>query len=102
MNKKIVDIESLFLSSLGSSQKLKWYLRNNINLINNISSIWLDLTIAAIPKYKRREILSDFNTDRILGILKRQRPDLYKILVSDPSGRLWLGNQIAGFRRKFL
>lgn len=97
-----INVEQLFLSLIGSENKLKYYLRNNINVINYIPSMWLDLTIAVIPKYKRREILKDFNTDRILGILKLQRPDLYKVLVNHPDGRRWLGEQIVGFKRKFL
>lgn len=97
-----LDIENIFLSLLGSTDKLKWYLRENINVVNYMSSLLFNLTISTIPKPKRREMLKDFNVDRILGILKRQRPDLYKVLINYPDGRRWLGEQINGFRRKFL
>lgn len=99
---KKIDVESIFLSLLGSVNILKWYLKNNIDSISYIPSLWLDLTVAAIPKYKRRELLSDFNIDRVLDILKRQRQDLYKVLIDHPHGRRWLGEQIVEFRRKFL
>ena len=101
MSKKL-DVESMFLSLIGSVNILKWYLKNNIDSISYIPSLGLDLTIAAIPKYKRGEILKGFNVDRILGILKRQRPDLYKVLIDHPLGRKWLGEQINSFRKRFL
>ena len=31
------NIESIFLSALGSPDKLKWFLQNNINLVNYVS-----------------------------------------------------------------
>jgi len=98
---KKIDIESIFLSSLGSVEKLKWYLRENLNVINYIPSIWLDLTIAAIPKFKRKEILKDFNSGRILFLLKQNRPDLYKIINTE-RGLIWIENQIENFRKRFL
>ena len=77
---KKIDVESIFLNSLGSISKLQWYLKEDINVLNYIPSIWLDLTIATIPKYKRGEILKGFNSGRILFLLKQNRPDLYKII----------------------
>lgn len=102
------DIESIFLSSLGSVNKLKWYLECNINLVKYIYQASpapmavIDLTLAFIPKSKKIEMLKDFNVDRILGILKMQRPDIYNVLVSSPNGRRWLENQINNFRQHFL
>ena len=105
MKKKI---EGVFLNALGNSGKLKWYLEENINLINYLKSTntglmaIVNLSFAFVPKSTKREFLSDFNTDRILGLLKRQRPDLYKVLISHHNGRLWLGEQILNFKKYFL
>lgn len=107
MSKKI-DIEAIFLSSLGSVDKLKWYLKENINVVNYLYSVRpgpmavIDLTLAFIPKSKRIKMLKDFNTDRILGILKRQRPDIYKVFINYSNGRIWLNNQIFNFKQHFL
>ena len=107
MSKKI-DIESLFLSSLGSANRLQWYLENNVDLVRYIYSVWpghmtlIDITVAVIPKSKRRELLKDFNSRKILGILRRQRPDIYNILMNHRLGKNWVEEQIVGFRRKFL
>ena len=103
-----MEVEPIFLSLLGSVNKLKWYLDNQIDLVDYIyktspgSMGMVDIVLTFISKSKRKELLKDFNTDRILGILKRQRPNLYKVLVNHQSGRRWLGDQIKGFRRKFL
>ena len=101
-------IESIFLSSLGSASKLKYYLENNINLVNYIKSsdpglmAMLEITFAFIPKYKKREIADGFNSGRILYLLKKNRPELYDTLISCSWGVNWLENQIVGFKRKFL
>ena len=106
--KKKLDLEALFLSALGSDKKLHWYLENNISLVDYIYSVWpghmamIDLTLAVIPKSKRREMLKDFNLRKILDILKRQRPDIYNILIKHRNGVRWLESQIVVFRRKFL
>lgn len=107
MNKKI-NIEQLFLSSLGSVDKLRWYLSNQIDVVKYIYQTspgymaLVDTAFLFIPKPKRKEMLKDFTVDRILGLLKRQRPDLYNILISHHDGRRWLEEQIVNFRKKFL
>ena len=103
-----LDIENIFLNSLGSVKKLHWYLKENINVVSYLYSVRsgqmavIDLTLAFIPKSKKVEMLKDFNVDRILGILKMQRPDIYNVLISFPNGRSWLENQIFNFRQHFL
>ena len=105
---KKLDVEAIFLSSLGSVNRLRWYLEHNIDLIKYIYSVWpghmaiIDLTVATVPKSKRREILKDFNSRKILDILKRQRPDIYNVFINYQNGVGWLEEQIKGFKRKFL
>ena len=105
---KKIDIESIFLSLIGSTDKLHWYLKDNINVVNYLYNVRagqmavIDLTLAFIPKSKKFEMLKEFNTDRILGILKRQRLNIYNILISHHNGRLWLENQIFNFKQHFL
>lgn len=105
--KKKIEIENIFLSLLGSTDKLRWYLTNNIDTIKYIYQTSpgpmavVDMTLAFVPTPTRRELLKDFNVDKILGLLKKERPDIYNILISHPNGRRWLENQIVGFRRKF-
>ena len=106
--KKKLDIEALFLSSLGSDSRLRWYLENNIDLVQYIYGFWprhmtvIDLVVATIPRSKRRELLKDFNSRKVLDILRRRRPDIYNILMNYKNGKDWLEVQIVGFRRKFL
>ena len=103
-----IDLEQIFLSFLGSVKKLEYYLKNNIDLVKYIYQTSpapmavIDLTLAFIPKSKRKEILKDFTIDRVLGLLKRQRPDIYKVLINYPNGRFWLSAQIFSFKKHFL
>ena len=103
-----MDVESIFLSLLGQKEKLEWYLKNQTDLMKYIYQTSpgymaiVDTAFLFIPKQKRKELLKDFNVDRLMGVLKRQRLDLYKVLVNFPNGRGWLSDQIKGFRGKFL
>ncbi len=105
MKKKI---EDMFLNALGSNQRLKYYLENNINVFQNLQQLdpgfmaMLEITFAFVPKYKKREIASDFNLQRILYLLKKNRPKLYSTLINCSWGTRWLENQIENFKRKFL
>lgn len=102
-----MDIESIFLSLLGSPDKLRWYLTNNIDTIKYIYQTSpypmavVDMTLAFVPTSTRRELLKDFNVNKILLLLKKERPDIYNILISHPNGRRWLEDQIQGFKGKF-
>lgn len=105
---KKIDIEKIFLSILGSNAKLKWYLQYNINLINYIENKWpqwmafIDLTFALIPREKRRELVGEINVERILKVLEKERPDLFKTLKTFPNGISWLIKQIKNFEERFL
>lgn len=99
------DFEKFFLSCLGSGENLKWELDNNVNLLDVIDPKILfaaDIILALISRSKKEEIVNGIDADRIIGILKRERNDLYSILVQHPRGREWIGIQIKNFKKRFL
>lgn len=102
----MIKFEQIFLAGLHSNQKLKWYLQYDINLVNYLDSAWpkymaaTDLLVALIPKHKVKEILEDIDKKRILEILKKERPDLYKTLTTVNTD--WLERQIENFKKRFL
>lgn len=106
--KKKFDIEQIFLAALGSNQRLKWYLQYDINVVNYLDSKFpkymavTDITVALIPKTKIREMIKDIDIERILKILEKERPDLYKTLHEHLNGITWLKKQIENFRKRFL
>lgn len=104
---KKINIEDIFLSTLGSNQKLKWYLQYDINLVNYLEQAWtkyiaaIDIMFAFIPKSKRREMIGEISCTRILKILEKERPDLFKILDTK-EGHAWLEKSIKNFEERFL
>lgn len=100
-------IEDLFLSSLGKPQKLKWYLQHDINLINYLNSTWPKLmflattTTSLIPKNKLIAEIGSIDPRRILRLIERERPDLYK-LIDTERGLIWLDREIQNFKDYFL
>jgi len=101
-------IEEIFLNALGSNERLKWELENSINILQNLQAIntgfiaMLEITFSFIPKYKKREILNDFDSKRILYLLKKNRPELYNTLINCSWGTKWLEEQIMSFKKRFL
>lgn len=101
-----VNVEQIFLSALGSNEKLKWYLQHNINVVEylNNSSNYLtitDLILAFVPKSKKTKMFEDFTIQKILDILAKDRPDLFKT-INNPSGLGWMRDQIDNFEKRFL
>lgn len=100
-------IEDLFVSSLGSASKLKWYLDNDINLIVYLNARWSQLmflatmTTSLIPKNKLKAEFGEINSQKILKILEKERGDLYKILNKE-RGLFWLDREIKNFKDYFL
>ncbi len=105
--KKSFNLEETFLSALGSSQKLKWLLQWNVNLVEYLDHTWptyMSLAgtyLAFMPQKKITEIFNGLNKSRILRLIVKERPDLYKI-INTPDGIFWLENQIQNFRARFL
>jgi len=99
-------IEELFVSSLGSKQKLKWFLDNDINLIVYLNARWSQImtivttTINLIPKNKMKAEFGGINFQGILKILELKRPDLYKI-INTKKGLIWLDREITNFKNYF-
>lgn len=94
------NIEKIFLSALGSPDKLKWFLQNNINLVNYVSPA-LIFSISLIPKTNRKTIMEKISLNGILQLLEKDRPDLFKTLTTQ-NGRIWLELQISNFKKRFL
>jgi hypothetical protein len=103
-----INLEEFFLSTLRSNEKLEWYLKHNVNVVNYIDAKWpeymaiADLTLALIPKDKIKRMLNDITSKRILEIIEKERPDLYKTITTHPNGRRWLVAQIGNFHKRFL
>ena len=100
-------IEELFVSSIGSKQKLKWFLDNDINLIVYLNARWSQIMILAtttinlIPKSKLKSEIGEIDSQRILKILKQKRYDLYHLL-STKKGLIWLDREVKNFVNYFL
>jgi len=100
--------EEIFLSSLGSIEKLKWYLENNIDVINYLQQtqskylFGADVLMSFIPKKRKKEIAEKFNQQRILYLIQINRPDLYPIMLKYPNSSIWLNQQIEFFKKRFL
>lgn len=100
-------LEELFVSSLGSNQRLKWYLQHDINLVNYLEQTqpqwlaFLDFTFAFIPKKEKIKMIGDMSISRILRVLETERFDLFKT-INTKKGLDWVGRQIKGFEGRFL
>lgn len=105
---KKLNLEEIFISALGTKQRLKWYLVHRINVVsymeaNNpgIMSL-IGLAVAFIPKKKRVEIIGGIDSKRLLETLKKERPELHGMIIDHPDGRIWLDQQVMMFRKRFL
>ena len=103
MNK--INLEEFFISCLGSGEDLKRDLNSGINLVDCADKKILalaDFVLVFIPKSKKEELFEEVTSETILDLLKRDRPDLYKIIIDYPNGRIWVGKQIENFKERFL
>lgn len=103
--RKGINFDELFLLSLRSSKLLQWQIVNNIDLLEFADKKTLlaaEVILALIPKYKRKEMLGDIDANKILVLLKKERSDLYLIIIQHPNGRKWIGEQVENFRERFL
>ena len=103
-----INVEKLFLSALGQKEKLDWYLKHNVDLVKYTEVQWpksfalADLAIALISKEKRKEIVRDIDTERIINILEKDRKDLFEVLQKYPNGKIWIEKNIENFKKRFL
>jgi len=100
-------IEELFVSALGSASKLKWFLDNDINLIVYLNARWSQFmflattTINLIPKNKLKAEIGEINSQRILKLIERERPDLHSLILKHSNGLNWLDREINNFKNYF-
>jgi len=104
MDKKI-NFEDIFLSFIGDGKNTKWQLDNNLNILDLADKKVLlaaDVILALIPISTKEGVFEFTDTNSILDLLRRERPDIYNILIAHPRGRVWVGDQIINFKRRFL
>ena len=104
MDKKI-SFEEIFLSFIGDGKKLQWELDNNINILDLADKKVLlaaDVILAFIPESTKEGVFEYTDINSILDLLRKERPDIYKTLIEHPIGRVWVGDQIINFKRRFL
>ena len=100
-------IEELFVSSLGSKQRLKWYLQHNVNLVKYLEQTqpqllaFIDFTFAFIPKKEKIKMIEDMSVGRMLKVLETDRLDLFKT-INTGKGIAWISRQIKNFEGRFL
>ena len=106
-----INFENFFLTALGDrkdDRMLKWYLETKIDLVYYLDSTQAqimgvtDFILKLVPKEKRKEIVGDPSSARILKLLEVERPKLYKTLIQHPRGVEWLEFNIENFKRRFL
>ena len=100
-----INFEEIFLSFIGTGENTKWELDNNINILDLADKKVLlaaDVILALIPKSTKEGVFDSTNTDLILDLLRKERPDIYKILIEHPIGRIWVADQIINFKKRFL
>jgi len=100
-----MNFEQVFLSCLGSSENLNWKITKNINLVESADKkvlIGIDVILSFISKQKKEETFKGVSTDSILILLKRERPDVYGIIMDNPNGKIWVAKQIENFKKRFL
>ena len=106
---KKIDFENIFLMALGDDKDermLKWYLQNNINLVSYLDSKgnldFVDLILTLVPREKRREMVGDTSSRRILKLMETDKPKLHRTIIQHPKGVEWLEANIENFKKRFL
>lgn len=103
MNK--INLEEFFISCLGTGKDLQRDLNGNLNLIDTADKKVLlaaDIILALIPKSRKEELFGDVTSESVLDLLRKERGDLYSIIIQYPRGVDWVKRQIEIFRKRFL
>ena len=99
-----INLEEFFVSSLGSSENLKLELDRDINLVDTADKKILalaDILFAFLPKSKKEELFRVVTSESILDLLRKERPDIHKILNEHQNGRTWINRRIEIFKVRF-
>lgn len=100
-----INLEEFFISCLGTVEDLQRDLNSNLNLVDIADKKILalvNIVLAFIPKHQKEEMFEDVTSETILDLLKKERPDLYSIVIQHPIGKEWIGRQIEILRKRFL
>lgn len=103
-----INFEEIFLSFMGDGNKLKWQLDNYINLVdygeytNKKAFHLFSILLSFIPKHRKEKTFGDVTSESILDLLKKERNDLYKIIIGHPRGVEWVRDQVENFKKRIL
>jgi len=94
------EYDQIFLSVLGSKERLTDYIDNDIDLIayinlNHKHIITAFKTIASITGHgnKIKSYFEKVNPTYVLNLLEEKRPDLFDAIVTHPQGLIWIRKQ---------
>jgi len=89
-------IQEVIFLCLGSSDRLKFYIANQVDLAKYVKEKYYFI-IALVIKFisPRPELIEEarlITAEKILESLKIKRPDLYEVLITE-EGRIWFEKQ---------
>lgn len=93
----MVTFEDVFVHFLGTPKRLVEYIETDTDLsayIGNHYSAYIKMAGLLLPNYSA--LLKEGETTdwvRILNVLSRRRPDLWRIIMMHPGGLKWLRSQ---------
>jgi len=93
----MVGLEDLFVTFLGTPKRLGEYIEANTDLsayINDKYSNYIKTAKILIPNY--RDLVEGGKTMdwvKVLAILSRRRPELWRIIILHPRGLEWFKSQ---------
>jgi len=92
--------DEIFLSILGSKERLLEYINNDIDLVdyvnlNHKNIISAFKTIASITGHddKIKSYFQKVNPTYVLNLLEEKRHDLFDAIVTHPQGLIWIRKQ---------
>ena len=94
------EYDQIFLSVLGSKEKLLEYIENDIDMIKQVNLnhkkiLTMFKTIASVLN-KEKEIksyLKKVNPTYVLNLLEENKPELFDTIVEHPRGLFWIRKQ---------
>ncbi len=102
-----LNVEKVFLSVIGTKEDFEWFIYYDTNLISHLSKFcpelkqFIDKALLFIPDDEKRAIFGDLTYERVVNMFEKERPDLYKIAISE-KGKIWLKREVDDFRKYFL
>ena len=93
----MVTFEDIFIHCLGSPERLRFYIDDNVDLASYVKEKYqpyIRLAKVFIPNHQNiAEEARGLDHQRVLDILFRKRPDLWQTVMDCSQGMRWLRNQ---------